>query len=175
MAGHLRHRLFEAVPHEGTRETKDAVKEAIFNRLQPILHGSSVLDAFAGSGALSIEAYSRGAKTVVSIEKDRHAYEICKKNFHTLGVEATLYLTDIFEFLKRPSEGFDIIILDPPYHLNIVESTLKALHDSHHIHDQSLMVILHEHDFVCFDAFGIVQEKRYGRTRVTYLERKSNA
>lgn len=174
VAGLLRHRLFEAVPHEGTRETKDAVKEAIFNRLQPELHGASVLDAFAGSGALSIEAYSRGAKTVVSIEKDRTAFDICKRNFDTLGVKATLHHIDIEAFLKRPSEGFDIILLDPPYHQHMVEFTLNALMEHHHVLEHSLIVVLHEHDFTCPNTYVTVQEKRYGRTRVTYLERKSN-
>ncbi len=174
MAGILRHRHFEAVPQETTRETKDAVKEAIFNRLQPILHGAHVLDAFAGSGALSIEAFSRGAAKVVAVEKELNAFQVCSNNIRTLGVVASVHHEDISAFLKKPSEGFDVVFLDPPYHQSLIEPTLEALLEFNHVRDNGVMVVLHEHDFTHPQSLTVVQEKRYGRTRVTYLERTSN-
>lgn len=96
----------------GSRE-----KLALFNMILPYLPGKTVLDAFAGSGALGFESLSRGAKNVVFVEKDPRAVEILKKNLKNLGPEAEksgkILKLDIDKF--EPGEKFDLIFADPPY------------------------------------------------------------
>lgn len=127
-----------AVPPKGTRPTTDRVKEAIFSRLdhENQLRGAWVLDAFAGSGALGLEALSRGAKRAVFVESDPAAVAVIRANVESLGLaKATEVARDrVLPWLGRSSRPvdlatFDIALLDPPYALPADElaATLAAL------------------------------------------------
>ena len=172
IAGTLRHRRFQAVGHHGTRETKDAVKEAVFNALSHKVRGANVLDPFAGSGSLIIEAYSRGAKALKAIEKDSEAFRVMQQNFAHLEVPVTMVQGDALAHLKPSEEGFDIIFLDPPYDADLVEPTLAIIEQEHLLNEGGCIIVLHECNFVASKTFVITKEKRYGRTRTTTLERK---
>lgn len=101
-----------------TRPTTDKVKESVFNIIQFELPDAAVLDLFAGSGQMGLEAISRGAASAVLVDRDRGAGEAIRKNIAAcgLGSEVRFYDGDAFEFLKRAgAKSFDIVLLDPPY------------------------------------------------------------
>lgn len=105
------------VPKEGVRPTMDRVKAAIFSSLGDQVINARVLDLFAGTGALGIEALSRGAASVLFVDQDRQAIRTIEKNLAKTKLEGRARPQDVFEFLQRSPrhERFDIVLADPPY------------------------------------------------------------
>jgi 16S rRNA (guanine966-N2)-methyltransferase len=105
------------VPRSGVRPTMDVVKGAIFSSLHDLFPGARVLDLFAGSGSLGIEALSRGATSVVFVESDRRAVEVLRENLAKARMVADVQSADVFSYLDRLAApgSFDLIIADPPY------------------------------------------------------------
>src|SRR4051794_32309683 len=105
------------VAPKGARPTTDRVKESLFASLGDVLHGADVLDLFAGSGALAIEALSRGAARAVLVDRDRHAVEAIRANLTTTGFtdRARVHSGPVAQFLHRvaPEAPFDLVFLDP--------------------------------------------------------------
>jgi 16S rRNA (guanine966-N2)-methyltransferase len=98
-----------------TRPTADRVREALFSILGDV-EGASVLDLFAGSGALGIEALSRGADKAVFVDRDRQACVAIRRNLDAIGAEAQVVQGDVLAFLRqRTSERYDLVFVDPPY------------------------------------------------------------
>ena len=120
IAGRFGGRRLQAPPGRGTRPTSDRVREALFSILGP-LDGLAVLDLFAGSGALGIEALSRGARRAVFVERDARAAAVVRSNLETLGVaqrEVELLQTDVAAALRDArdaGETYDLVLCDPPY------------------------------------------------------------
>jgi 16S rRNA (guanine966-N2)-methyltransferase len=106
-----------SVPKSGVRPTMDRVKAAIFSSLGDATTGARVLDLFAGSGALGIEALSRGARSVLFVEEDRQSASIIEKNLAKTKFEGCIRQKSVFDFLRSASgtEKFQIIFADPPY------------------------------------------------------------
>ena len=106
-----------AVPKCGVRPTMDRVKAAIFSSLGEAIIGARVLDLFAGSGALGIEALSRGAASAIFVEDDRQSAEAIEKNLAKTNLKGRVRHQDVFDFLRRQSNAgkFQIIFADPPY------------------------------------------------------------
>jgi 16S rRNA (guanine966-N2)-methyltransferase len=106
-----------AVPKRGVRPTMDRVKDAIFSRLGDAIVGARVLDLFSGTGALGIEALSRGAAAAVFVEEDRQSVEVLGKNLAKTKLKGRIRNQDVFDFLRRASNAgeFQIIFADPPY------------------------------------------------------------
>lgn len=127
VAGYARSLRLE-VPRSGTRPTSDRVREAIFSALdaRDALNGAAVLDLFAGSGALGLEAASRGAARVVLVENDARAAAVCKRNalaVRAAAPEASAPRLDVVRtsaagYLSSAAEPFDVAFLDPPYSLD---------------------------------------------------------
>jgi 16S rRNA (guanine966-N2)-methyltransferase len=116
VAGKHRGRRLTAPPGKDTRPTADRVREALFSILGP-MERLRVLDLFAGSGALGIEALSRGAQTVTFVESDRRAAEAIRANLEAVGEDAELVVRDALRWLAEAPAGtaFDLVLLDPPY------------------------------------------------------------
>lgn len=114
---------------EATRPTSDRVKQALFNVLQFDIEGRVVLDAFAGSGQLGIEALSRGAKECIFLESNPDAVAVIQKNLKSakLFSNANLLTVDALAYCKRTSDSFDIVFLDPPYASDFVDQLLPVL------------------------------------------------
>jgi 16S rRNA (guanine966-N2)-methyltransferase len=110
-----------AVPKRGVRPTMDRVKAAIFSSLGDAVVGARVLDLFAGTGALGIEALSRGASSAVFVEADVHAKAVIEKNLANAKLRGRVRNQDVFDFLRRAPEAekFQIIFADPPYEKTI--------------------------------------------------------
>jgi 16S rRNA (guanine(966)-N(2))-methyltransferase RsmD len=117
VAGVYGGRRLEAPAGRSTRPTSDRVREALFSILGPI-DGARVLDLFAGSGALGIEALSRGAAEAVFVDSDARAVQAIERNLETLGASARVHRRDALKWLESAAsgeEGFDLVFADPPY------------------------------------------------------------
>jgi 16S rRNA (guanine966-N2)-methyltransferase len=130
IAGALKGRRLKPPAWPGLRPTSDKLRETLFNVLASRVAGSRVLDGYAGTGAVGIEALSRGAAHVTFLERDRRAAELIRENLEACGVAAgyTIERSDVGAALVRlPAEiRFDVIVLDPPYDLADVREVLDA-------------------------------------------------
>lgn len=117
VAGNWRSRLLPVADVPGLRPTSERIRETLFNWLGPGIEGTSCLDLFAGTGALGLEALSRGARRVVFVERSRTAIEALRRSAETLGATgADIRHDDAFSYLDAaPVECFDIVFLDPPF------------------------------------------------------------
>ena len=122
------------------RPTTDKVKESLFNILQFRLDGAAVLDLFAGSGQLGIEALSRGADRAVFVDSSRKSLDVVKKNIELCRFtsQSQTFLLDATAFLRTTNEKFDIVILDPPYHKNLCISALELLGNA--VNDDAVVI-----------------------------------
>lgn len=119
IAGLLRSRPLKAPPGLATRPTSDRLRETLFNVLAPRMESARFLDLYAGSGAVGIEALSRGAGRVVFVERAASALKVLRSNLAQLGLSANLRVEtgSVAAYLRgKAGESFDIIFLDPPYH-----------------------------------------------------------
>ncbi len=167
-----------AVPKRGVRPTMDRVKAAIFSSLGDAVVGARVLDLFAGSGALGIEALSRGASSVVFVEADRQSAEIIEGNFAKTKLKGRIRQQDAFDFLRHTSgaERFDIIFADPPYEKTqdgerfteklLANEQLAQLMDA-----DGIFVLEKQPDEALPDMkqWRLLRQKRYGATEVLFL------
>ena len=120
----------EAPAGEETRPTAERCKEAMFSMIQFEVEGRRVLDLFAGSGQLGIEALSRGARSAVFVDRSKAAAAVIRANLEKtkLAAQATLLNTDHLSFLRHPhGEKFDLVLLDPPYALGAIPTVLREL------------------------------------------------
>ena len=121
IAGEFGGRRLQAPPGDATRPTSDRVREALFSILGDLVDGARVLDLFAGSGALGIEALSRGAAEATFVETDAKAQRALRANLAALGIRAEVRRGDALAFLRAASPAerqYDLVLLDPPYRLS---------------------------------------------------------
>jgi 16S rRNA (guanine966-N2)-methyltransferase len=114
VAGEFKGRPLHAPRGARTRPTADRVREALFSILGDV-SGAGVLDLFAGSGALGIEALSRGAASVTFVERDRRAVEAIRRNLEAVGAVADIERRDVLGFLAAAEGRYDLVLIDPPY------------------------------------------------------------
>ena len=114
IAGEFKGRRLHAPRGARTRPTADRVREALFSMLGDV-SGARVLDLYAGSGALGIEALSRGAETALFVERDQAALAALRRNLDAVGAHADVRRQDVLRFLARPEGTFDLVFCDPPY------------------------------------------------------------
>jgi len=132
VAGNWRSRLLEIADVPGLRPTSERVRETLFNWLAPRIEGARCLDLFAGTGALGLEALSRGATSVVFVESSRRAATVLEQNARSLDTSgAVIRHGDALEYLKTADpDSFDIVFLDPPFAASLLEETCKAIESS---------------------------------------------
>ncbi|GMA30849.1 16S rRNA (guanine(966)-N(2))-methyltransferase RsmD [Litorihabitans aurantiacus] len=173
-----------AVPAKGTRPTTDRVREALFARLDhhDLVDGRRVLDLYAGSGALGLEAASRGASRVVLVEAARQAAQVCRENVGALG------LRDVVEVVPRKVEAylasdaaapvagerFGLVFVDPPYDLGEADLTraLDAL--ATHLDEDAVVVVersTRSPEPALPEGLELWETRRYGETALHLLER----
>ena len=115
IAGALRSRRLKSVPGMAVRPTPDRLREALFNVLAPRIEGAVFLDAYAGSGAVGIEAVSRGARHVIMIERNAKALEVLRENLRLLGIDDDVTVVRGSAAVLLPNYKADIAFIDPPY------------------------------------------------------------
>ncbi len=167
IGGVHRGRKFYFPEADGLRPSPNKVRETLFNWLQFETAGKTFLDLFSGSGALSFEAISRGAKHIVSVEKDNTAFDFLQENKRLLKADnLTIFNQDAFDFLdKKSTEWFDFILLDPPFYKNYLEKILKLMTKNDFIAKDGKIYI--ESEFEITDdflknAFTINKQKKSG-------------
>jgi 16S rRNA (guanine966-N2)-methyltransferase len=170
VAGAYRGRRLEAPRGRATRPTSDRVREALFSILgHGAVEGARALDLFAGSGALGIEALSRGAAEAVFVDSDERAVAAVKSNLQTLGVDARVHRRDAFSWLEsaaRGEEGFDLVFADPPY--SSASRTAGRLSEllPPLLHDNSLTVTESDKRDPLLLTLPLIDERTYGDTRI---------
>jgi 16S rRNA (guanine966-N2)-methyltransferase len=130
VAGKWRSRLLEIADVPGLRPTSERIRETLFNWLAPHIVGARCLDLFAGTGALGLEALSRGARSTLFVEKSREAHATLQRNVALLQAEgAEVRQADAFELVRRSeTDAFDIVFLDPPFAADALEELCRLLH-----------------------------------------------
>ena len=143
VAGNWRSRLLDIADVDGLRPTGERIRETLFNWLAPTIEGARCLDLFAGTGALGLEALSRGASDVVFVEQSAAAATQLRANVEILGARgASVLQQDAVDFLRsEPGQPFDIVFLDPPFALNALEETCRLLAGSGHLAASALVYI----------------------------------
>ena len=137
IAGSLRSRTLQAPPGLATRPTSDRLRETLFNVLAPRIAGAQFLDLYAGSGAVGIEALSRGAGRVVFVERAHGPLKVLRANLSHLGLKegAEVYAGVVSAFLRSGAGGgFDVVFLDPPYDAEAEYGTALGLLGAAEIH-----------------------------------------
>lgn len=129
ITGEARGRRLITLEGEDVRPTTDRVKEGMFNIIQFDLEGASVLDLFAGSGQLGIEALSRGAEHCTFVDSASSSIDVVKQNLKTVGYEkkSSVFCGDSKMYITLSRDKFDIALLDPPYNKNIIDGCLPAV------------------------------------------------
>lgn len=155
-----------------TRPTADRVKEALFSIINFDLPGSVVLDLFAGTGQLGIEALSRGAKSAVFVDAREDACKIIRENLRRtkLDNQAKVVRGDYLDFLRRSKEKFDIILLDPPYAEVFLETALKTIAEIDILQSGGIIITerpLGKELLLDFDGFARSKDYKYGNTLLT--------
>lgn len=157
IAGEFRRRMLKSVPGLDTRPTPDRLREALFNVLTPVIEGAVFVDAYAGTGAVGIEALSRGAKRAIFIERSRGAVEVIRDNLAALGIadRAEVFTGKAGPVLERVTA--DIVFLDPPYALATEYGDSLELLGSR---DAGLVVVQHAHRQALDDEYGGLRRTR---------------
>ena len=175
VAGKHRVLNLEEFEADNIRPTTDRVRENIFNKIQFDIPDSSVLDLFAGTGAVSLEFLSRNAKRVVSVDNNNNSIRVITKNFAKAKEKPELIKADYKEAVKQlRGNKFDFIFLDPPYHLGFGSEALELIAQYELLSEDGVIIYEHLVDtkFDCPDSFEIYDYKKYGTVAVSFIRRK---
>ena len=165
---------------ENTRPTLDRVKESLFNILQPYIQEANVLDLFAGSGALGIEALSRGAKKCTFCDKSYEAIQMLEQNLERtrLKEKAVVLQQDYKTCLQKQKEKLDIILLDPPYKKDIAVDAVKRIVALQLLNQEGLIVIetdekeREELELKTIPELEVKDVRKYGRVNLLFLHER---
>ena len=165
---------------ENTRPTSERAKEAVFSMIQFDIEGREVLDLFAGSGQMGLEAVSRGAASATFIDKSRDAAKVISQNIEKtkLSEFCRLLNSDVQDFIRvtRGRKKYDVVFIDPPYALRAVAPTLKALLNGEMLKPTSIIVCeseeadIFENDSALAEKFEIVKKAKYGVAHITIVK-----
>lgn len=185
ISGKYGSRRLKAVPGQNTRPTTDKIKESMFNLIGVFFDGGGCLDLYAGSGALAIEAVSRGMDFAVLCEKYRPAVDTINENIQMTKEEErfTLLKGDNHKSLRnyatnQMTEPFSLIFLDPPYNKQQIEKDISWLSELQMINHQSTIVCETDSDVelpIVIDGFELIKVKDYGATRIHIYEGEENS
>jgi len=178
VAGRLRNLRLDAPPGDGTRPTAERVRESLFNilengRFRGFLTGRAVLDLFAGSGAVGLEALSRGAARAYLMETERAAVRAMEGNIRRLGVgDAARILKADATKPPAAAEPCALVFLDPPYGAGLAEAALTGARAMGWLDPDGVAAVqLHPKDaFTAPEGLAVIDERRYGAARLVLLE-----
>jgi 16S rRNA (guanine966-N2)-methyltransferase len=152
------------------RPTSDRVKEALFSALLVDLKGLDVLDAFAGSGSLGIEALSRGAKSATFVDSSAPSINFIKKNVSLIGIEdkCVIIKSDVMAYIRKCKCSFDLILMDPPYNKGLASQLASELYFL--IKPGGILVVEHSpREPLNMNSY---KQKQYGDTMLTFIRRE---
>ena len=175
IGGDWRSRKLTFIDAPGLRPTPDRIRETLFNWLQGKVYGSRCLDLFAGSGALGLEALSRGASDVVFIEKSPHVAKQLESNLAILKSSAKVQQNNALDYLGKEESPFDIIFLDPPYRQGLLEKALNIINQQKLLHQDSFIYLEHEAEKnIEWGSFGleVLKQSQAGQVNCFLLKAK---
>ena len=176
IAGKYKSRQLKSVKSNLTRPTTDRNKETMFNIIGPYFEGGNVLDLFAGSGGLGIEALSRGCDFLYSVDNQYAAFQVIKENLNDLKIEnARVFKLDFRKALKRFNDEkikFDLVLLDPPYGKGLVDGILEFLIENEMLNNDCIIMIeeLKEVGFKSFEQLNLTKKNNYGITALNVFK-----
>ena len=172
IGGTYRHRHLSLPPAQVTRPTSQRARAAVFNILQNKIPGATVMDVFAGSGAMGLEALSRGATPHVTfLENHPLALTCLRQNIQNLDVEDKCLVIPLsISALFKTSTPQDIIFIDPPYEENLSLTALHILCEQGWISPHTLVVVESKGDFSPPPQWSLIDERRYGIARISFLQ-----
>ncbi len=179
IAGKCRSLPLKTVPGTDTRPTTDRIKETLFNILNPRISGCRFLDLFSGSGAIGIEALSRGARSCCFVEQSRKAAACIRENLKFTGLEgdAEVWVMDARQAVERlrKQEPFGIIFMDPPYRKGLEQEVLERLREAECVDENTLLVVEASldtgFDWVEQAGFTVTRIKKYKTNAHLFLKR----
>ena len=173
-SGKYKGRVIEGFTLEGTRPTMERVKESLFAMLQNKIDSSIVLDLFAGSGNLGIEALSEGASYAYFVDNNKKAIKTIENNLKKLNINnATIILDDYQKALKKIDKKIDIVFLDPPYKTNYIETSINEIEKNNILNIDGLIVCESDTiDKIIFpEKYQVVKEKKYGDKFIVIIKK----
>lgn len=178
ISGTLKGKKLFSVKGRSLRPTSDRVRESVFDILQGIIEGRRVLDLFAGTGAMGIEALSRGALAAVFIENDPSSLDALRRNLAACRLEGVSEVLakeseEGLRFLEGRGGNFEFIFLDPPYGKGLARGTVNRLAESALLKPETLIVAEHSPAEVVEGIFPLerVDFRRYGSTRISFFRK----
>jgi 16S rRNA (guanine(966)-N(2))-methyltransferase RsmD len=176
IAGKAKGIHLQAVPGGGTRPISDRVKEALFDILSSEIVNARVLDLFAGTGSVGIEALSRGAAEAVFVEKQSRATATIRANLRRTGLEgnARIVQADVFRYLGGDPTSYDLIYVAPPQYQELWSKTLLALDtEPGWLHSEGLVIVQifpKELESLPLTSLQLIDQRRYGSTLLCFFE-----
>lgn len=176
IAGTLGSRKIETLKSDLSRPTSAKIRAAIFDHLGSNFSNGTMLDVFAGTGAMSFEALSRGFDKSVLLEKDRRAMEIIKTNVSNLKLNDNVELIqgDSYHALSKITERFDLVFIDPPYKYEKIEEILQQVISLELLEEKGYCIIETDHRYALKSEYGSLiryREKEYGNTKIHYFQK----
>ena len=185
IGGSLKGRRLSAIKTEGNmtslRPTTDRTKESLFNillggKFELKIEKARILDIFAGSGALGLEAISRGAKSCTFIEKNKACVRILEANLNICNIknQTNIKILDATKFPLNTDQPYDLVFVDPPYRKSLGEAAVRSALASNWISDNALIVLEEGEQKSLLEGFKLKDTRRYGDTILHFFERLPN-
>ncbi len=175
IGGELKGRKLFRPEDEGVRPTSDKVRGAIFSTIAPDIVDAAFLDGFAGSGAMGIEAVSRGAKHATFLDINPKSIALTKKNVYNCHIEdkCCVLKLDFFKFLDETTAKFDIIFIDPPYAMAEIGWLPKKVEQADILKKEGILIVEHDSGVAFSDVkrLHLIKTKKYANTTITYFMR----
>ena len=172
ISGNLRGRRLNPPANLPVRPTTDMARESLFNILNNYVDYDecSVLDLFAGTGAVSVEFVSRGAKDVTSVDINNACTDFMKKTAQQLNIQNIhVVRADVFDLLKRAYKKFDIVFADPPYALNDLPKLPEVVFGSDILNEDGIFILEHPKEYMFEDNPFFWQHRNYGKVNFTFF------
>ncbi|WP_313641553.1 16S rRNA (guanine(966)-N(2))-methyltransferase RsmD [Paenibacillus sp. FSL K6-0276] len=182
VSGSAKGRPLKSVPGSGTRPTTDKVKEAVFSMIGPYFEGGAVLDLFAGTGGLGIEALSRGMDSAVFVDMEPKSIDTIRANLKATHLEerAQVYRNEAgraLSALEKRGRVFDLVFLDPPYRLKHGDELMLSMVEKGMLQEDAIIVLEHESSYAypeIIPGFYRLRQAAYGETTISIYQYEAN-
>ena len=164
IAGKNKGKKLKSFEGDAIRPTSDRARESLFNILSPMILGSDFLDLCCGTGAVGIEAISRGANSVTFVDSSKDSAKIAEFNLKSIGNTSRVNICDANRFVNQTIQSFDIIFFDPPYAFTGFEDIMKCVKERKLLKDGGIFIYEHKTDkpSVEIDGFELKDSRKYG-------------
>ena len=179
ISGDLKGRIIKGFTLEGTRPTMDRVKESMFGSIQTIVPDSIFLDLFAGSGSIGIEAISNGAATAYFVDNNKLAIQTIKENIESFNIKnkseiLKMDYNDALKYFYNNNIKFDVIFIDPPYAMNIINDILDMISKYKLINDDGIIICEVDNNYLKENIGDLVLDKckKYGSSYLYFYQKE---